>query len=283
MESRASAHGYERRDEGLAYWCDVAGALPLLTAEQELRLAQAASAGCHLSRNRLIESNLRLVISVARRFRGRGVAVEDLIQEGNLGLMKAVEKYDYRRGFRFSTYATWWIRQAVSRAVMEQGTTIRVPIHVTELAQRVERQRDVNRVAGRREEDSDLAMFLGLKPDQIGRISETARVVTSLDRPLREGESSSLGDAIPAESDETDREEQAVRAALLNGVMAGLVERDRAILHLRYGVDPRGPMSLEQVAQVFGLTRERVRQLELRALRFLRRPEVQEEYRAWMV
>lgn len=282
MESSARTSDRERKDEGLAYWCEVAGAVPLLTGEQERRLAQAAAAGCQASRNRLIESNLRLVISVARRFAGRGVAVEDLIQEGNIGLIRAVEKYDFRRGFRFSTYATWWIRQAVSRAVMEQSSTIRVPIHMTELALRVKRRRDFLLGSGQVPEEADLADGLGLKPEQVSRLNEMAKVVTSLDRPLREGEGTSLADAIPADTQQAEREDHAARAALLEGVMAGLDERDRAILHLRYGLNAGDPLSLEQVAARFGLTRERVRQLELRAMRQLRRPELVAKYRAWL-
>lgn len=270
----------ERRDEGTTYWSRVAGTTPLLTAEQEVRLSQAAATGCALSRKRLIEANLRLVISIARRFRGRGVADEDLIQEGNLGLMRAVDKYDFRRGFRFSTYASWWIRQAVSRAVMEQSQTIRVPIHMMELAQRVNRLRELDLRTD--DGNSDFAHQLGVRPEQVDQIADFGRVVTSLDRPLRAGESASLVDTLPADSGEEARLARAAQQSLVSSLLGRLDERDRAILSLRYGLDSSDPMSLEQVAQQFGLTRERVRQLEHRAMRQLRRADTMAEYVAWL-
>lgn len=280
MESLARAGGRDLDEEGLRPWFQAAGATPLLTTEQEVRLAQAAATGCAASRNRLIEANLRLVISIARRFRGRGVALEDLIQEGNLGLIHAVEKYDFRRGFRFSTYATWWIRQAVSRAVMEQSTTIRVPINVVELAQRVNRLR--TRGWDEPPDTAEIAKSLGVKSDQIDRLGSIGRVVTSLDRPLREGEAGTLADALPGESDEEERRERDAQRSLLENMLGQLGDREQSILKMRFGLDSRDPMSLEQVAYQFGLTRERVRQLEIRAMRQLRRPEVLAEYRAWL-
>ncbi len=240
---------------------------PLLTAREEIELAKRIERGDRRARDRMINSNLRLVVSIAKRYRGHGVPLLDLIQEGILGLIRAVEKFDWRRGYKFSTYATWWIRQAVQRAVANKARTIRVPVHVLEHERRIARAHDRLAAAlGRPPDDSEIARELDLSVAQVRRVREAPRAVTSLDRQIGEDEGVTLHEFLPA-PEEVPFEE--IRVPLdfgaLRTAVARLPERERDVIRLRYGLDGE-PLSLAQVGARLGVTRERVRQIEEHAL-----------------
>lgn len=249
------------------------GRVPLLTQAQEITLARRVERGDPSAKEQLIAANLRLVVSVAKRYTGRGVLFLDLIQEGNIGLMKAVEKYDWSRGYRFSTYATWWIRQSISRSLADQGRTIRVPVHMVETINRLSRvRRNLHQELEREPTTEELADAFGVTPTRIEQINRFAMEPVSLDAPVGGEDDAFLGDFV--EDDESNRPHVAVHAQLTREEMRLAVEslpyRERRVLELRYGLDGEEPKTLEETGRHFGVTRERVRQIEIRTLHKLR-------------
>jgi RNA polymerase primary sigma factor len=245
-------------------------------SEEDEAILRATERRGIASQKRLVESNLRLVVSIARRYVGRGMALLDLIQEGNLGLMRAVERFDYRRGFRFSTYATWWIRQAITRAIADQGRTIRMPIHIIDTINKLTRaQRDLAQVLGREPNVDELAVELDLEPDRVSELSRIAQDTLSLETPVGEEEDSTLGDFVEDMGAEVPADAATFR--LLQDYVAlaleGLSERERQVLIMRFGLADGRMRTLEEVGEHFKVTRERVRQLETKALAKLRHPE----------
>ena len=249
------------------------GGVSLLSAKDEVRLAKLIEKGDQDAKNALIEANLRLVVSVAKRYMGRGLNLLDLIQEGNLGLIRAVEKFDYRKGFKFSTYATWWIRQAVSRAIADQARTIRIPVHMVDAINRVTRtQRQLVQDLGRQPTSAEIGEILDLPPDKVEELLDLARETVSLEAPMGDTDAS-LADFI--EDEHTRQPDQLTARKImredLRKTLDGLPERERKIIELRYGLSGNDPMTLEQVGQEFGVTRERIRQMEIRTLRRLQK------------
>jgi RNA polymerase primary sigma factor len=247
------------------------GGVSLLSAKDEVRLAKLIEKGDHDAKNALIEANLRLVVSVAKRYMGRGLNLLDLIQEGNLGLIRAVEKFDYRKGFKFSTYATWWIRQAVSRAIADQARTIRIPVHMVDAINRVTRtQRQLLQDLGREPTSMEVGKELDLPPHKVDELLKLARETVSLEAPMGDTDAS-LADFI---EDDPTRQPEAIAAEKLMRedlakTLSGLPDRERKIIELRYGLTGLEPMTLEQVGHEFGVTRERIRQMEIKTLRRL--------------
>jgi RNA polymerase primary sigma factor len=258
-------------------YLDQIGRHPLLTREDEVELAQAIEVGDDAARRTMIESNLRLVVTIARRYSATGLPIGDLVQEGNLGLMRAVEKFDWRLGFKFSTYATWWIRQAIARGAADRGArAIRLPVHVDEQMGRLWRTRArMRELLGREPSDDELADAMVLPVDKILRLKDTAQAVTSLDAPIGE-DGAHLQDLLEDDSalgpDELAAE--AVGREALEQVLDALPDRERQVLVLRFGLDSGTPRTLEEVGTVMGFSRERARQVERDALASLRRPEV---------
>jgi len=276
VEEAAREHAYEESapaaDPVRTYLKEIGG-VSLLSAKDEVRLAKLIEKGDQDAKNALIEANLRLVVSVAKRYMGRGLNLLDLIQEGNLGLIRAVEKFDYRKGFKFSTYATWWIRQAVSRAIADQARTIRIPVHMVDAINRVTRmQRQLVQDIGRQPTSAEIGKELDLSSDKVEELLELARETVSLEAPMGDTEAS-LADFI--EDEHTRQPDQlAARKIMkedLRKTLDGLPERERKIIELRYGLNGNEPMTLEQVGQSFGVTRERIRQMEIRTLRRLQK------------
>ncbi len=251
------------------------GRVTLLTSEEEQILAQRILEGDLDSKNRLCEANLRLVVSFAKKYVGRGMSFLDLIQEGNLGLIKAVEKFDHSKGFKFSTYATWWIRQAITRAIADQGRTIRIPVHMVEVINKLIRtQRQLVQELGREPEADELAERLSIPVERVREIMKNAQETISLEKPIGEEGDSQLGDFIP-DGDSLSPADQADLTMLkeqLLEVLSGLTEREERVLRLRFGLDDGRPRTLEEVGKEFNVTRERIRQIEAKALRKLRHP-----------
>ena len=247
------------------------GRVPLLTKDDEVRLAKRVEQNDMSAKNHLIEANLRLVVSIAKRYTGRGLTLLDLIQEGNLGLIRAVEKFDWRRGFKFSTYATWWIRQAITRALADQSRTIRIPVHMVERMNRVSRvTRNLAQTLGREPTIEEIAKQVDMTPDQVEDILKLGQEPVSLEAPVgADGDGDArLGDFIEDEQEGRPLEVVAdkLREASLQQALQSLPWRERRVLELRYGLSPAGPMTLEDIGAQVGVTRERVRQIESRTL-----------------
>jgi RNA polymerase primary sigma factor len=258
--------------DALQQFLNEAGRFPLLTAAQEVELAKRIERGDREAKELMINSNLRLVVSIAKRYQGHGLSLLDLIQEGIIGLIRAVEKFDWRKGFKFSTYATWWIRQAVQRGVANKSRTIRVPVHIVEREQKVARaERELVARLERTPTDEEVAKQAGLPLAQVKEVKRAARAVTSLDKPVGEDDGAAYGELFAAEQPGVEEElDVNLRQEALHKALAQLPDREREVLKLRYGLDgDPDPMSLEAIGKQLGLTRERVRQIEAEALGLL--------------
>ncbi len=274
IELLSKLEGIESTDPVRQYLREI-GRVPLLGAEEEVELAKQYEKANKRAKDKLTESNLRLVVSIAKKYIGRGLSLLDLIQEGNQGLIRAVEKYDWRKGFKFSTYATWWIRQAITRAIADQARTIRIPVHMVETINKLYRtSRRLMQELGREPTPEEIGEELELEPDRVREIFKIAQETTSLEAPVGEDQESFLGDFIPDET-QLSPVDQASKQLLknhLDEVLATLSEREAKVLKLRFGLEGNKQMTLEEVGRVFGVTRERIRQIEAKALRKLKHP-----------
>ena len=283
VEQLESAEDMEKmlQQEGLAIddpvrmYLKEIGKVALLDADKELEIAERMANGDEMAKQMLIEANLRLVVSIAKRYVGKGMFFLDLIQEGNLGLMKAVEKFDFTKGFKFSTYATWWIRQAITRAIADQARTIRIPVHMVETIHKVSRyQRQLLQELGHEATADEVAEKIGMSPEKVREIMKIAQDPVSLETPIGEEEDSHLGDFIP--DDDSPAPQDAASYAMLREqireVLHTLTPREEQVLKLRYGLEDGRTHTLEEVGKKFNITRERIRQIEAKALRKLRHP-----------
>ena len=262
-------------DDPVRMYLKEIGKVPLLSPDEEIELAKKIELGDEESKKKLAESNLRLVVSIAKRYAGRGMQLLDLIQEGNLGLIKAVEKFDYRKGYKFSTYATWWIRQAITRAIADQARTIRIPVHMVETINRLVRtQRQLVQKLGREATPEELAKELDMPVERVREIMKISQDPVSLETPIGEEEDSHLGDFIQDNNVEVpaDAATYTLLHEQLMDVLSTLTEREQKVLRLRFGLDDGRPRTLEEVGRQFNVTRERIRQIEAKALRKLRHP-----------
>jgi len=262
-------------DDPVRMYLKEIGKVPLLTAEEEVEIAIQLAAGNAYAKSKLAEANLRLVVSIAKRYVGRGMQFLDLIQEGNLGLLKAVDKFDHTKGFKFSTYATWWIRQAITRAIADQARTIRIPVHMVETINKLIRiQRQLLQLLGRDPTTAEIANEMGITEEKVLDIQKIAQEPVSLEKPIGEEEDSHLGDFIP--DDDAQAPDEAASYALmreeLQRTLSTLTEREQMVLILRFGLKDGRNRTLEEVGRVFDVTRERIRQIENKALRKLRHP-----------
>lgn len=261
------------------------GRVPLLSGDEEIELARRMQEGDEAAKRRLSEANLRLVVSIAKRYVGRGMLFLDLIQEGNMGLMKAVEKFDYQKGFKFSTYATWWIRQSITRAIADQARTIRIPVHMVETINKLTRvSRMLLQENGREPSPEEIAAAMDCPVERVREIQKIAQDPVSLETPIGEEEDSHLGDFI--EDDKTQTPSDSVSFIMLKeqllGVLDTLTPREEKVLRLRYGIDDGKPRTLEEVGREFNVTRERIRQIEAKALRKLRHPSRSKKLRDFL-
>ena len=251
------------------------GRIPLLIAEEEIDLAQKIEKGSLAAKKKLTQSNLRLVVSIAKKYAGRGMGFLDLIQEGNQGLIRAVEKYDWRRGYKFSTYATWWIRQAITRAIADQARTIRIPVHMVETINKLIRtSRKLMQDMGREPTPEEVGEVMEMEPDRVREIFKIAQDVTSLEKPVGDDNDSFLGDFIKDTVTPTpyDTASKQLLKENIEEVLDTLSDREARVLKMRFGLDGYQPMTLEEVGREFGVTRERIRQIEAKALRKLKHP-----------
>ena len=293
VEQLESAEDMEKmlQQEGLAIddpvrmYLKEIGKVPLLDADREVYLAERMAGGDDKAKNELVEANLRLVVSIAKRYVGKGMFFLDLIQEGNLGLMKAVEKFDYTKGYKFSTYATWWIRQSITRAIADQARTIRIPVHMVETIHKVSRcQRQLLQELGHEATADEIAERLGMTPERVRDIMKIAQDPVSLETPIGEEEDSHLGDFIP--DDDSPAPAEAASYELLkeqlNEVLHTLTPREEHVLKLRFGLEDGRTRTLEEVGKKFNITRERIRQIEAKALRKLRHPSRSKRLRDYL-
>ncbi len=284
MEKMLSQEGLAIDDPVRMYLKEI-GKVPLLDADRELLLAQKMADGDERAKQELVEANLRLVVSIAKRYVGKGMFFLDLIQEGNLGLMKAVEKFDYTKGYKFSTYATWWIRQAITRAIADQARTIRIPVHMVETIHKVSRvSRQLLQERGHEASAEEIAEVINMSPDKVREIMKVAQDPVSLETPIGEEEDSHLGDFIP--DDDSPAPDNAASYALLREqlceVLHTLTPREEHVLKLRFGLDDGRTRTLEEVGREFNITRERIRQIEAKALRKLRHPSRSKRLRDYL-
>nr|WP_041596030.1 RNA polymerase sigma factor RpoD [Halanaerobium hydrogeniformans] len=262
-------------DDPVRMYLKEIGKVDLLTADEEVMLAKRMEQGDEWAKQQLVEANLRLVVSIAKKYVGRGMLFLDLIQEGNMGLMKAVEKFDYTKGYKFSTYATWWIRQAITRSIADQARTIRVPVHMVETINKLIRvSRQLLQEKGREPKPEEIGEEMDISAEKVREIMKIAQEPVSLETPIGEEEDSHLGDFI--EDEDSPAPASAASYILLkeqlDGVLDTLTEREKRVLELRFGIEDGRPRTLEEVGKEFGVTRERIRQIEAKALRKLRHP-----------
>lgn len=272
-------------DDPVRMYLKEIGKIPLLKPHEEVELARRMNDGDELAKQRLVEANLRLVVSIAKRYVGRGMLFLDLIQEGNLGLIKAVEKFDYEKGFKFSTYATWWIRQAITRAIADQARTIRIPVHMVETINKLIRvSRQLLQELGRDPKPEEIAKEMEMSEEKVREIMKIAQDPVSLETPIGEEEDSHLGDFIP--DDDAPAPAEAAAYSLLKeqieDVLGSLNEREQKVLKLRFGLEDGRARTLEEVGKEFDVTRERIRQIEAKALRKLRHPSRSKKLRDYL-
>lgn len=291
MEEHVPEENDELLPEGLAVddpvrmYLKEIGQIPLLDSEEELKLAKRMTSGDEAAKERLAECNLRLVVSIAKRYSGRGMQLLDLIQEGNLGLIKAVDKFDYRKGYKFSTYATWWIRQAITRSIADQARTIRIPVHMVETMNRVIRcSRQLVQELGREPVPEEVAKRLEMPVEKVKEVLKIAQEPVSLETPVGEEDDSHLGDFIRDEHVAVPAEAAAftILREQLTEVLSTLTDREQRVLKLRFGLDDGRPRTLEEVGHEFNVTRERIRQIEAKALRKLRHPSRSRKLRDYL-
>ncbi|MCK6129895.1 RNA polymerase sigma factor RpoD [Parvimonas micra] len=274
LEDFSDLKGFNIDDPDKMYLKEI-GKIPLLSADEERILAENMEAGDIEAKKKLAETNLRLVVSIAKRYVGRGMQFLDLIQEGNMGLMKAVEKFDFRRGFKFSTYATWWIRQAITRSIADQARTIRIPVHMVETINKLVRiERQLVQELGREPTNEEISEHMGIEVDKVNEIRKIAQEPVSLETPIGEEDDSHLGDFI--EDETAIAPDEAANFSMLkeqlNQVLSTLSDREKKVLELRFGLNDGTPRTLEEVGKEFEVTRERIRQIEAKALRKLKHP-----------
>ncbi len=278
------AHAVATGDSIRMYLAEI-GRVKLLTHADEIRLAKGIARGCKRSKDRLVEANLRLVVSIAKKYRNRGVSFLDLIQEGNLGLIRAAEKFDHTKGYKFSTYATWWIRQAITRAIADKGRTIRIPVHMVEKVNKFHRtQRRMMQTLGREPTDEEIARELRVPVEEILRLQEISQRAISLETPVGDEDSSHLGDFLEDAGTVTPTEavSEALLKAHLREALDELPERERQIIELRFGMKDDRPRTLEEVGREFDITRERVRQIQMKTLNLLREQRRTQNLRGYL-
>jgi RNA polymerase primary sigma factor len=272
-EPEAEIEAHEVSTDALQLFLKDIGRVALLTAAQEVELAKRIERGDHGAKQEMVEANLRLVVSIAKKYRNQGLPFLDLIQEGTIGLVRAAEKFDYRRGFKFSTYATWWIRQAVARALADKARTIRMPVHVVEKLNKIVRsERKLRGELGREPSSAEIARDLDLSPDEVEHIRRSSQVPVSLEKPVGDEEESEFGHFITDDSSPLPDEaaEESLRKDMLTKILGMLSARERRVLEMRYGLNGEQPRTLDEVGRAFNVTRERIRQIENQCLKKLR-------------